>query len=184
MSFNLDDYVEVNVRVEKFWADYPKGRIDTQIIKWEGGIVGFKASVFKDIKDEKPAATGHAYEKEGSTFVNKTSYLENCETSAVGRALALMGYEIKTSIASKEEVANARHQQAEADKVKTKKTAPKPKTWTVGNIEYTAKDVGELMLKHHKGDRKKATSDWNLFKDLDKEMQISTIEGLLEGEAT
>ena len=58
------------------------------------------------------------------------------------------------------------------------------KTWKVGNIEYTAKDVGELMLKHHQGDRKKATSDWNLFKDLDKEMQISTIEGLLEGEAT
>ena len=69
-------------------------------------------------------------------------------------------------------------------KGKGKDKTPKTKTWTVGNIEYTAKDVGELMLKHHQGDRKKATSDWNLFKDLDKEMQISTIEGLLEGEAT
>ena len=69
-------------------------------------------------------------------------------------------------------------------KGKGKDKTPKTKTWTVGNIEYTAKDVGELMLKHHQGDRKKATNDWNLFKDLDKEMQISTIEGLLEGEAT
>ena len=44
---------------------------------------------------EVPASTGYAYEKEGSSFINKTSALENCETSAVGRALAILGFEIK-----------------------------------------------------------------------------------------
>ena len=51
--------------------------------------------------------TGTAYEKENSTFINKTSYIENCETSAIGRALAMCGIGIDTSIASKEEVENA-----------------------------------------------------------------------------
>lgn len=51
--------------------------------------------------------TGTAYEKEGSTFINKTSYIENCETSAVGRALGMAGFGIDTSIASAEEVQNA-----------------------------------------------------------------------------
>ena len=62
-------------------------------------------------------------------------------------------------------VSSAELDQIEKDKkTKKKNPKPKPKTWTVGNIEYTAKDVGELMLKHHQGDRKKATSDWNLLR--------------------
>ena len=64
----------------------------------------------RDREDTRPA-TGHAYEKEGSSFINKTSYIENCETSAVGRALAMLGFEIKKSIASREEVENAKLQQ-------------------------------------------------------------------------
>jgi phage pi2 protein 07 len=103
----LKDYVEVNVRVERFWEKYPNGRISTEIISWENGVVVMKASVYKDLNDPNPSATGFAYEKEGSTFINKTSALENCETSAVGRALAFLGFEIKKSIASKEEVENA-----------------------------------------------------------------------------
>ena len=56
--------------------------------------------------------TGTAYEKEGSSFINKTSYIENCETSAVGRALGFAGFGIDTSIASAEEVMNAQYQQS------------------------------------------------------------------------
>lgn len=107
----LKDYVEVNVRIEKFWAENPEGRIDTEIISLADGMAVMKASVYKNINDAKPSAVGHAYEKEGNGFINKTSYIENCETSAVGRALAIMGYEIKKSIASYEEVANAQYQQ-------------------------------------------------------------------------
>jgi len=109
----LKDYVEVNVRVEKFWEKYPDGRIETEIISWENGVIVMKASIYKNLTDNIPSANGFAYEKEGSTFINKTSALENCETSAVGRALALMGFEIKKSIASKEEVENAKLQQNE-----------------------------------------------------------------------
>jgi hypothetical protein len=104
----LKDYVEVNVRVERFYEKFPEGRISTQLLSWENGIVVMKAEVYRSYTDSVPSATGHAYEKEGSTFINKTSALENCETSAVGRALALLGFEIKKSIASKEEVENAK----------------------------------------------------------------------------
>ena len=67
--------------------------------------------VYRDYESDKVLATGHAYEQEGSTYINKTSALENCETSAVGRALALAGFEIKKSIASKEEVEAAQEKQ-------------------------------------------------------------------------
>ena len=102
----LQDYVEVNTRIMKFYEKYPEGRILTEILEWKDGVVVMKATVYRDSSDVI-AATGHAYEKEGSSFINKTSALENCETSACGRALAMLGFEIKKSIASKEEIANA-----------------------------------------------------------------------------
>lgn len=106
----LKDYVEVNVRIQKFYEKYPNGSIQTEILKWEDGTIVMKAYAYRTPDDPRPA-TGHAYEKEGSTQVNRTSALENCETSAVGRALAMLGFEIKKSVASREEVANALHQQ-------------------------------------------------------------------------
>lgn len=107
----LKDYVEVNVRIMKFYEKYPEGRILTEIVKWENEVIVMKATAYRD-NSEVPASTGYAYEKEGSSFINKISALENCETSAVGRALAILGFEIKKSVASKEEVANAQLQQA------------------------------------------------------------------------
>ena len=106
----LKDYVEVNVRIMKFYEKYPEGRIITELVKWEGDTIVMKATAYRDDKDI-PASTGYAYEKEGSSFINKTSALENCETSAVGRCLAILGFEIKKSVASREEVANAQLQQ-------------------------------------------------------------------------
>ena len=102
----LKDYIEVNVRIMKFYEKYPEGRILTEIVKWENEVIVMKATAYRDEKDI-PAATGYAYEKEGSSFINKTSALENCETSAVGRCLAILGFEIKKSVASSEEVAKA-----------------------------------------------------------------------------
>lgn len=107
----LKDYIEVNVRIMKFYEKYPEGRILTEIVKWENEVIVMKATAYRD-NSEVPASTGYAYEKEGSSFINKTSALENCETSAVGRALAILGFEIKKSVASREEVANAQLQQA------------------------------------------------------------------------
>lgn len=98
------EYAEVNQRIKAFRMCYPEGTIETEMLSNENGICIFRA-VVKDI--EVVLGTGTAYEKEGSTFINKTSYIENCETSAVGRALGMCGFGIDTSVASFEEVSNA-----------------------------------------------------------------------------
>lgn len=112
-------YAEVNQRVKAFRMVYPDGIISTEIVSNENGVCIIKAMVgyYEDGADGcvRWLGTGTAYEKENSTFINKTSYIENCETSAVGRALGMAGFGIDTSIASAEEVANAIEQQ-DADK--------------------------------------------------------------------
>ena len=117
----LKDYITVNERIEKFYEKYPEGRIVPEIISWNDGVVLMKATVYRNFEDSNPIAVGHAYEREGSSFINKTSALENCETSAVGRALALAGFEIKKSICSREEVENAKLQQAQLERKEAKK---------------------------------------------------------------
>jgi len=118
------DYVEVNQRILAFRELFPNGSITTEIISIENGVCTVKATI-DDYDDErgdiKTLATGHAQEKEGSTFINKTSYIENCETSAVGRALGLLGIGATTSIASAEEVLNAITNQTRAKTTKVKK---------------------------------------------------------------
>ena len=100
-------YVEVNERVKYFRDNYKDWSIETELLSNEERVCVFKAIV----KDENGVikATGHAYEKEDDkrSLVNSTSYIENCETSAVGRALGMLGIGIDTSIASAEEVENA-----------------------------------------------------------------------------
>jgi hypothetical protein len=99
------DYVEVAERIRAFRELHPLWAIETRIIDNTDGVVVMEAV----IKDEqgRVLATGHAYEQEGSNFINTTSFIENCETSAVGRALAILGIGIDSSVASAEEVANA-----------------------------------------------------------------------------
>lgn len=100
-------YVEVNERVKYFRDNYKNWSIETELLSNIDKVCVFKAIV----KDENGTvkATGHAYEKEDDkrSLVNSTSYIENCETSAVGRALGMLGIGIDTSIASAEEVENA-----------------------------------------------------------------------------
>lgn len=102
-------YAEVNQRIKAFRMLCPNGTISTEIISNEDGMVIMKASILDE--QNKLLGTGTAYEKEGSSTINKTSYIENCETSAVGRALAMCGFGIDLSVASYEEVENAIEQQ-------------------------------------------------------------------------
>ena len=106
------EYAEVNQRVKAFRTLYPEGFITTEILCREGGLCIIKATVgyYADGKSVV-LATGTAYEKEGSSQINRTSYIENCETSAVGRALGMAGFGIDTSIASADEMNNALLQQ-------------------------------------------------------------------------
>ena len=102
-------YAEVNQRIKAFRMVYPSGAIITEMISNENGVCVFRAEVYSAFYGDHPGllGVGHAYEKEDSTFINKTSYIENCETSAVGRALGMAGFGIDTSVASYEEVKTA-----------------------------------------------------------------------------
>lgn len=108
------EYVEVNERIRAFRELYPKGSIMTEMVSNQDGMCVFKTNI---IVDNQILATGHAYEREGSTFINKTSYVENCETSSIGRALGVLGIGIDTSVASAEEVGNAIAQQEQPEEI-------------------------------------------------------------------
>lgn len=113
-------YAEVPQRVQGFRMLYPEGFITTEILSLEDGVCVIRATAgYYTVSGEKMVlGTGTAYEKEGSSFINKTSYIENCETSAVGRALGFLGIGSETSIASAEEVTNAINNQKDDDVLK------------------------------------------------------------------
>lgn len=99
------DYVEVNQRIKAFRSICPGGAILTEMLSNENGVCVFKATICDE--NMQVIGTGTAYERETSSFINKTSYIENCETSAVGRALGMCGFGIDTSVCSAEELQNA-----------------------------------------------------------------------------
>jgi hypothetical protein len=102
--FNLADYETVEVRLEKFIKDYPNFRIATELESFQSNRYIVKAYLYKDINDEVSWATGYAEETISERGVNSTSALENCETSAIGRALANAGYAAKGKRPSREEM--------------------------------------------------------------------------------
>lgn len=103
------EYAEVNQRIKAFRMVYPEGTIYTELLSNQNGVCIFQAKVYAngDRTVNSLLGSGHAYEKESSSFINKTSYIENCETSAVGRALGMAGFGIDTSVCSAEELTNA-----------------------------------------------------------------------------
>ena len=105
MAFNLSDYETVESRLEKWWKDYPDGRVATKIIQATDTRFIVGAELYKTTADQVSCATGFAYEDISDRGVNSTSALENCETSAIGRALANAGYAAKGKRVSREEMA-------------------------------------------------------------------------------
>lgn len=123
------EYAEVNERIKAFRMVYPDGFIATEMLQNENGVCIFRAEVGyqADNGDGNILGVGTAYEKEGSSFINKTSYIENCETSAVGRALGMAGFGIDTSVASYEEVQTAIENQKEKPKIEKSEKVMCPK---------------------------------------------------------
>jgi hypothetical protein len=105
IDFKGKPYVEVKERVKYLREHFKDYKIVTELIKLENDLCIFKAMILNE-KNEI-VSIGHAYEKEGSSFINKTSYIENAESSAVGRALGFFGIGIDISIASIDEIQNA-----------------------------------------------------------------------------
>ena len=124
------DYAEVNQRIKAFRMLYPQGFIHTELVSNTDGVCVMRALAgYEDEYGKHVLGTGTAYEKESSSYINRTSYIENCETSAVGRALGMLALGIDTSVASYEEVQNAVNNQA--------KEEPKeePKKATISSID-------------------------------------------------
>lgn len=148
------DYAEVPQRVQAFRKLHPNGAIITEMIYLENGMCIFKATAYTS--DGVVLGTGHAYEKEGNGFINKFSFIENCETSAIGRCIGSLGIGSDTSMASYEEVMNAKKQQTKSteDELKadlkklledTKSDTEKFLEWATEKYEREIKSVDEMQ---------------------------------------
>ena len=147
------DYVMVKDRIIFFNENYPNGCIKTESKATDESFI-FKAKVIPDVENPNRYFTGHAEEIIGSSQINKTSALENCETSAIGRALGCMGIGVEDAFASANEVQNAIHQQ------------------NVSTYQKTDNQLGSFdnLLNHpyfegKKADTKKAWKNANTFSD-------------------
>jgi hypothetical protein len=126
MAFNLADYETVESRLEKWWKDYPDGRVSTKIEQATDTRYIVSAELFKTEADAKACATGLASESISDRGVNSTSALENCETSAIGRALANAGYAAKGKRASREEMTKVVQLQAVPQTFSVERSEPLP----------------------------------------------------------
>ena len=105
MAFNLEDYETVEERLIKFWKEHPDGRIETELIEATPNRFIVMAKLYRTEADARYWVSGLAFEHITERGVNATSALENCETSAIGRALANCGYATRGKRASREEMA-------------------------------------------------------------------------------
>jgi len=129
MAFLPADYEPVDSRIHRFWLEHPEGRIHTEIVLINETEIVIKASVYADRDDTRPVAIDFAQETRNSTPVNKLSFVENCATSAIGRALATYAYSPKGKRPSKEEmekvqrgeIHNVREWETELDILKAEK---------------------------------------------------------------
>ena len=138
------EYITVDERVQEFHKLYPNGSITTELVEFTDKRVITKTTAIPDVDDVGRFFTGFAYEIVGVGNINKTSSLENCETSSCGRALGFLNIGLVGSIATADEVDNAIKQQ-EAIKVTEQQ-----------------KDKYQQLLSHKcfKGKKKETNSWW------------------------
>tara|TARA_R100001594_G_scaffold124779_1_gene161642 strand:+ start:90 stop:614 length:525 start_codon:yes stop_codon:yes gene_type:complete len=148
------EYVEVNERLKYFRENYPDHSLVTEILQCTDDHCVMKASI---MSGGIPIATGHAHEVRSASFINKTSFVEVCETSAWGRALANFGIGIDASVASAQEVVNAI---AQTEKPK-KSTISKKKSLSSTQFDAMMKAIrdGESLVVKQRMDNYKMTED-------------------------
>lgn len=133
--FNLQDYETVEERLEKFIKDFPDFRIETQLVGATDNRFIVQAWLYRTFADATPYSSGLAYEEISQRGVNATSALENCETSAIGRALANAGYATKNKRPSREEMAKvARAKIAEAKNEPYVPVVREDDPWTIKEV--------------------------------------------------
>ena len=147
--FNLEDYEPVEDRLAKFIKDFPDFRISTELVAHTNDRYIVKACIYRTYADSEPYSSGLAEETVSSRGVNSTSALENCETSAIGRALANAGYATKGKRASREEMLKVNNNQPKSfrEKLDDKITVPvADDPWTVKAIDPAAPAVDAVAL--------------------------------------
>ena len=161
------DYVEVNERIKYFRENYKGWSLISELIDLTENRCVIKASITNE--KDKVIATGIAYEVMGSSYINKTCFIENCETSAWGRALGNLGIGIDTSIASAFEVNNAIKQQETKLKTKEKLNDSKYQAMIValGNGKI---DVVKERMNNYKLTKKQKENLNKLIKENIKEI--------------
>lgn len=148
--FNLEDYETVEERLTKFWKDHPDGRIATTLVEHTLQRFIVQAFIFRTEVDAQAWTTGFAEETVSTRGVNSTSALENCETSAIGRALANAGYVTKGKRPSREEMSKVKANEPKpfAEKLADKITMPvEDDPWTTKAVAPapTAEAAVELV---------------------------------------
>jgi hypothetical protein len=160
VKFNPDEYITVAERLEKFYAKFPGGRILTSILEHDAdtGFVLMKAEAYREADDASPSSSGHAYELRSAGHVQAGSYVEVCETSAVGRALAMLGFEVQRGVASREEVkrgqAKATETEARGQETRSLPAAAskeRPRKPSDPRFRVSSDQAGSLQLKEMQG---------------------------------
>jgi len=150
----FDGYIPVHERLEKFYQAFPNGRVVTSVVEHdrESGFVLMMAAVYRTGDDAEPSATGHAFEVKGDGFVNRTNHIENAETSCVGRALALLGFEVKRGIASREEMEKTERMAQQSARLEPQPQPRNPRPVDARTVESAAdtdeqRPLNEAILK-------------------------------------
>jgi hypothetical protein len=147
--FNLEDYETVEERLVKFWKDHPDGRIDTTLVESTLQRFIIKAAIYRTEVDAQAWTTGYAEETVSTRGVNSTSALENCETSAIGRALANAGYASKGKRPSREEMSKVKASEPKpfAEKLADKITMPaEDDPWATKTVEAAPSSADAIAL--------------------------------------
>ena len=176
MRFDLSQYATVEERLVKFWQDHPDGAIITEIAHREGDTIIFKAYIYFERGGEL-VATGYAEEVKDASPVNKTSYVENAETSAIGRGLANANYAMKKR-PSREEMQKA-ERRANTTTVTNivATTTADPEASTVALISPQQRDTMGKLAKET--GRNKGFMQWasqELGRDIAKVDELTRIE--------
>jgi len=168
-----NEYILVKDRVLYFNENYPNGKIETELLsEINSEMVVMKATITPDVDNPTRIFTGFSQATWGDGYINKTAAMENCETSAVGRALGMMGIGVIDSIASADEINKAQTQ----PKYTPKKTSDVQRP-IIGIGKITSQEKSEFLTKVEKMKKNCPPDDWNrLIEDFGKPESIDTKE--------
>ena len=144
--FDPGRYATVAERIALFYESHPSGRIQTELINRDAASVTFKALVFRAEADLVAAATGWATEREGDGDINTVACLENTETSAIGRALANLGFQAAKERPSVEEMKKAARARRNRGLSATSHTRALTVAERSPEYRYASADLLELLI--------------------------------------